>query len=444
MSTLEYNIDALVGPTHNYAGLSWGNLASTTSRHALSNPRAAALEGLAKMKHLADLGVPQCVLPPQLRPDLHLLRRLGYTGDDAHILRTADPVLLAAAASSSSMWAANAATVSPSADSADQRLHLTPANLLTTLHRSIEAEPTTRFFRHLFPDPHLFAVHDPLPSSAFLSDEGAANHTRLCADHGQVALELFVFGRSAANPDLATPARFPARQTLEASQAIARRHQLDPDRTFFIQQHPAAIDAGVFHNDVAAVGHRNVLLLHENAWVDQPALLAQLQQRFAQLCHAPLHVLQVSAADLSLEESVSTYLFNSQIIDLPDGSMRLIAPLDCRDHPRARAAIEQILQSNSPITSVDFVSVNQSMRNGGGPACLRLRIPLTPEQRRASRINDITLTPALQQRLADWITRHYRESLSPQDLRDPHLLEESRAALQDLTQILNLPLDDHE
>lgn len=441
MTIAEYNFDGLVGPTHNYAGLSHGNLASTTSRHSVSNPRAAALEGLAKMRFLADLGIGQAVLPPQLRPDLRLLRATGFAGTDAQVVETAartDPVLLAAAYSSSSMWAANSATISPTPDSADGRLHVTPANLLSTLHRSIETTATWRLFQHLFGSTENCIVHAPLPCSAFLADEGAANHTRLCARHGEPGIELFVFGRAAA-ANFAVPSCYPARQTLEASQALARNHQLDPQRVLFIQQNPAAIDAGVFHNDVAAVGHRNVLLLHEDAWVYQAAVLKELAGRFQAVCHAPLHIVQVPSELLPLADAVATYLFNSQIIDLPDGTMRLVAPIQCRDHPRAQAAIAQILGSDSPITSVDYIPVNQSMRNGGGPACLRLRMVLSDPQRAASRMDRLLLTPSLHDRLATSIRRLYREVLEPCDLADPALIDEARAAVSDLHAILELP-----
>src|SRR3954469_13600147 len=131
MNAYEVNFDGLVGPTHNYAGLSYGNVASMKHKLSVSNPRQAALEGLEKMKFLASLGVKQAVLPPHERPHLQTLRRLGFSGSDADVLRTAqqrDPTLLAMVSSASTMWTANAATISPSADSEDHRAHFTPAN----------------------------------------------------------------------------------------------------------------------------------------------------------------------------------------------------------------------------------------------------------------------------------------------------------------------------
>ena len=272
MSTqVEVNFDGLIGPTHNYAGLSRGNLASQQHRMMVSNPQEAALQGLAKMKFLADLGLKQAVLPPQERPDLQTLRRLGFSGTDGQILdraRREAPMLLAACSSASAMWTANAATVSPGADTADRRVHFTPANLVSQFHRSLEPPTTGAVLRAIFPDEAKFAHHGPLPAAPQLGDEGAANHTRLCAAHGQGGIELFVFGRSGFDSAEQGPRRFPARQTREASEAIARLHQLDPARTVFIRQNPAAIDAGAFHNDVVAVANENVLLYHADAFAD--------------------------------------------------------------------------------------------------------------------------------------------------------------------------------
>jgi succinylarginine dihydrolase len=438
-SAQEVNFDAIVGPTHHYAGLAYGNVASLRNKDAPSSPRQAALEGLAKMKFLADLGVPQAILPPQLRPDLATLRKLGFGGSDSEVLQAVwreDPALLSAVSSASAMWAANAATVSPSADSTDGRLHISPANLISQFHRSVEAETTARILQAILPD----AVHHaPLPCQARWADEGAANHTRLCADYGQPGLQIFVYGRDEASKAL--PQTFPARQTLQASRAIARRHQLAPLRTIFLQQNPAAIDAGVFHNDVAAVGNLNVFFCHAQAYVDQAAGMQEIRNKFADVSQQPLYLFEVSEEELTLQEAVKTYLFNSQIVRLPDGTMSLIAPAECEHHPRARAVIGRLLDE-TPVASVHFLNVRQSMRNGGGPACLRLRVVVTDPQRAAAHPG-IFLDDNLYNRLVAWVAKHYRDELRSADLAGVRLLEEGRAALHELSGILGLPrLDD--
>jgi succinylarginine dihydrolase len=431
------NFDGLVGPTHNYAGLARGNLASQQSRASVSNPREAALQALAKMKLLMDLGVAQAVLPPQERPDVGALRRLGFSGSDERVLEKAhreSPQLLAACGSASSMWAANAATVSPSPDTADGRLHLTPANLANHFHRALETPATTRVLQAIFRDPEHFAVHEPLPSVDLFCDEGAANHTRLAAAHGNPGVELLVFGRTTLDADAA--GRFRGRQTLEASRAIARLHGLDPSRTVFARQHPDAIDAGVFHNDVIAVGNLSLFLCHARAFVDQPLVLDELRRAFARLGGGELTVVEVADEDLSLSQAVATYLFNSQLVTVPNGSTAMICPAECRDHLAARRVLDRFL-ADGHLSALHFVDVRQSMRNGGGPACLRLRVVLTPEQQRQAH-GGVFLTPSLHARLVQWVERHYRDHLAPDDLADPRLLEESRAALDVLTELLDL------
>lgn len=438
---IEANFDGLVGPTHNYAGLSFGNVASANNANRVSNPREAALQGLAKMKALADLGYAQGVLPPQERPSVGLLRTLGFSGDDHAVIREAAktaPALLGAACSAASMWTANAATVSPSADTADGRVHFTPANLCSKLHRAIEHETTSRVLRAAFPDTRRFAHHDALPGWPSLGDEGAANHTRFCGAYGERGVEFFVYGRD----DLASapaPQRFPARQTLQASQAIARRHGLADDAVVFAQQHPDAIDAGVFHNDVIAVGNGNVLFCHEQAFVDQQAVLATLRERLAAQ-GSELQVVEVSSADVSIEDTVGSYLFNSQLLArLPEagGGMRLVVPQECRERPAVWRYLESLVASGGPIRELQVFDLRESMRNGGGPACLRLRVVLT-EAERAATHPGLWIDDARYALLTEWVKRHYRDRLAVADLADPALLNECRTALDELTRLLGL------
>lgn len=441
---MEVNFDGIIGPTHHYGGLAEGNLASQTHRYQVSHPRAAALQGLAKMKLLADLGIPQAVLPPHPRPHWEFLREQGFSGTPAQIIDQAARTrmdLLSIAYSSSFMWTANAATVSPSADTCDRRVHLTPANLQSGQHRALETQQTTRVLRQIFSDPQRFVVHDPLPSVPLFSDEGAANHNRLCRSHGERGVELFVYGREGDPMQGVRPVRFQARQSRQASQLVAKQHELSPEFTLFAQQNPAAIDAGVFHNDVIAVANEQVFLFHEEAFLDQSALIHQLEQRL----DGHLIAIPVFSRELSLDEAVQTYLFNSQLVTLPSSegepeeNMLLLCPSECETHPRVRAVLDRILGEDSPIQQVQFINVRESMQNGGGPACLRLRVVLTPEERAAIQGN-IFLTDALYEELVAWVNSHYREELTLNDLADPQLAEESARALESLSKILQLEL----
>ncbi|MEN5168407.1 N-succinylarginine dihydrolase [Brevundimonas pondensis] len=437
MKAIEANADGLIGPTHSYAGLSPGNLASSLNKGEASNPRAAVLQGLDKMKRLADLGLPQFVLPPHERPNIPFLRSLGFSADDKTVLAKAwrdAPAFAAAACSASPMWAANAATVTPSADAADGRVHFTPANLHTNLHRSLEHQQTKRALDALFPDASKFAVHDALPAVAHLADEGAANHVRLCATHGGRGVNLLVWGREAFEP---WEGRFPARQTREASEAIVRRHEAG--RPVLAQQSRAAIDGGTFHNDVVCVGALDTLFFHELAFEDTDATKAAIR-RAADGLFEPQFV-EVSAADLPLADAISSYLFNSMLIQIPgEDRLTLICPTETRDNARSHAVAERIAASNGPIGRVEYVDVRQSMRNGGGPACLRLRVVLAEDELAATN-PAMRLTDELHGALSVWGARWYRDSLTAHDLADPALLDETRGALDELTGILGLGTD---
>jgi succinylarginine dihydrolase len=428
---LEHQFDGLVGPTHHYAGLSPGNLASQNHAGETSNPRAAALEGLAKMRRVRELGVPQAVLPPQPRPSTSLLRRLGFAGDDQAVLERAlrdAPELLHAASSASSMWAANAATVVPASDSLDGLTHLVPANLVSLLHRSIEAESATRVLRHVFSSTDHFVVHEPLPACDALADEGAANHTRLVTERG--IAHVFGWGRRAG--ELAPTHRFPARQTHAASAAVARACALAPEHTLLWQQAASGIDAGAFHSDVLAVGNGALLLLHEHAFENHATLLVRLRVALGDGFRA----IVASETELPLADAVAAYPFNSQLLTLPSGRMRLVAPLESQNNAAARRFLERVVDE-SDVEGVDYLDVNGSMRNGGGPACLRLRVPLSEVERRAL-AGSVLFDEHLERELTRIVTHRYRDRLALDDMADPTLLVEARTALDEITQALGL------
>lgn len=438
MKYFEANFDGLVGPTHNYAGLSVGNVASLNNAKNTSSPKQAALQGLQKMKALSDLGMVQGVLAPQERPDVYTLRRLGFTGSDADVIAKAAkqaPSVFRAVCSASSMWTANAATISPSKDTNDGKIHFTPANLTNKFHRSLEPETTGRILQAMFNDEQHFAHHKHLPDNDHFGDEGAANHTRLCSDYGAKGVELFVFGRYAFDYNKPAPRNFPARHTFEACEAVSRLHGLSDDQVVYIQQSPEVIDQGVFHNDVIAVGNQNVLFYHQQAFVDSVQKLDEVRRKFGDA--SELHLIEVFDHEVTVQQAIQTYLFNTQVITLPSGEMAIIAPTECRDHPQVSAYLEQLTGRGTPIRQVHYYDVKQSMRNGGGPACLRLRVAMSEQEHKAVNQN-VLLTDALFNRLNLWVNTHYRDQISEADLADPQLLNESRTALDELTQILKL------
>jgi succinylarginine dihydrolase len=408
----EINFDGIVGPSHNYAGLSLGNIASASHAFDPSYPRAAALQGLGKMRgNLARLGV-QGFLLPLPRPNRALLDALALDGSEP-------PQLRAAAWSASAMWTANAATVSPAPDTADGRCHLTPANLVTMLHRAQEWPDTQAQLKIAFGDTRHFAIHDPVPPT--FGDEGAANHMRLCESHGAAGVEVFVYGRPGG--------RFPARQHEQASHLVARRHGLAPERTVFVEQNPEAIAAGAFHNDVVAVANGRVLFTHDMAFADQQGAYDAIRAAFP-----ALEVVEVPSSAVSLEEAIRTYLFNAQLLTLPSGEMALIVPEECRESPSVRGWCEEMLAGNGPIRQVIPVDVRQSMANGGGPACLRLRVVCDPA----------TVDPRflLDEAKADLIERtiaaHWPEQIDPADLASPSLADSVIAARLALLEALDL------
>jgi succinylarginine dihydrolase len=438
VSALEANFDGLIGPTHNYAGLSYGNIASADNALEVANPKQAALQGLRKMRRLSEMGLVQGLLPPHARPHTPTLRRLGFSGSDHELIAQAarHPEVLRNVYAASAMWTANAATVSPSADTADGRVHITPANLTTMFHRSIEPPATSHMLKKIFADENLFAHHEPLPDGTQFGDEGAANHNRFCAEHGDPGVELFVYGRQGLGGGK-RPKVFPGRQALEASHAIARLHGLDATRCLFVQQNPAAIDAGAFHNDVVAVANRNVFFLHQEAFEDPAALETRLR---AAMPDHDLHFIVVPAERVSAADAVKSYLFNSQLLDRPEShgkEMMLILPEEARENDSTRTYLEELVAGPSAITKTEFLDVRESMRNGGGPACLRLRMVLN-EKELASVHKGVLPDQALYARLEDWVIRHYRDHLLPEDLKDPSLMGESYRALDELTDILEL------
>jgi succinylarginine dihydrolase len=415
-SLKEINFDGIIGPSHNFAGLSLGNLAATRNAGRDAFPREAALQGIAKMRLCVELGLPQGILLPHDRPADHWLARLGATPS------TADVELRANAFSASAMWAANAATVSPAPDCSDARCHLTVANLMTMPHRALEWPGTLAQLRLAFADSAVFAVHGPVPVP--FGDEGAANHMRLCSTPDEPGIEVFVYGADGG----ANPGPFPARQHREASAAVARLHALNPARVILARQSSAAIAAGAFHNDVVAVANGPVLFTHEQAFADPALLYAALRERMN------VEIIEVPASAVSLADAIASYLFNAQLVDGPGGGMALILPTEVCDNSRVWNWLQRLVATNGPIRALHPMELRQSMANGGGPACLRLRVvadPVTVDQR-------FMVDPARLDLIAEIIERYWPHLIAPADLALPDLWQDVRAARRALLIALEL------
>lgn len=442
----EINIDGLIGPTHHYGGLGIGNLASLEHRDQVSNPRQAAQEGLAKAKLVSDLGIPQFVWLPPRRPNSELLRSLGFSGSLNQQIAAAyqsAPRILSATFSSAFMWAANSATVTPAVDARDRCYHFSPANLISSLHRASEANERTPDIANIFSMVGKHLLHDPLPGIMSLRDEGAANHMRLSDSTGEIGFNIFVYGEddsvevnavseSAAGTSMQDIPIFMPRQTKSASEAIARRHGLDPATTFFFRQHPRAISAGVFHNDVIATSHEGLLIHHEFAFIDADEPLARLEKMFAERVGKPLLRIVVSNNSLSLADAVKSYLFNSQLLSPQPGPgsynkrqprMVFLCPKQCTSIESADRLLKSfVADPSNPIDELKFVTIGQSMAGGGGPACLRLRVPADESTLSQlpcyGRMND-----RLYEKLAAVIEKHYPDQLSLASFCDDRFIE---------------------
>lgn len=420
----EVNFEGLPGPTHLFSGLSKGNIASTSHGGEVSKPRAAALQCLEKINFLFSLGSTEAIMLPQVRPDLSYLKAQGFTGSDLEILKAAyakDPGLLKIVFSSAFMWTANAAMVSPSSDCSDDKCHLTIANLAANPHRAIEAKFTYDYLSKNLANENIF-IHPALDSD--LMDEGAANHSRFSLDYSSPGIELFVYGYSKDDENIERPAKFPARQSLESCGRIITKHRLLKERVVLAHQNPKVIDSGVFHNDVISTGNLNYFIYHEESFTNSELVINELNEKFKALTAEDLIFTEVKTTELSIKESVSSYLFNSQIVSLRDPKhMILIAPIECEENPRVKTYIEKLISDeNNPLKEVKFFNLKESMKNGGGPACLRLRVILTEEEMQAANPK-IFYSEKLYNDLKDIINKYYPESLTMTDLLDQDMLD---------------------
>ena len=430
---IEANVDALVGPTHHFGGLGVGNVASHEHANRESYPKKAALQGLEKAALVASLGVPQFIWLPPVRPQMQGVDNLlgASTSEKVLLAKERHPAALSAACSSAFMWAANSCTITPSADSLDGKIHATPANLISSWHRFAEADERSKDLEFLFRGVGVFQGHEPLLPIVPLRDEGAANHMRLSGASGELGINVFVHGEEDGGN--ATPTFFP-RHTRGASEAIASRHRLNLADTFFLQQHPDAISAGAFHNDVIATSHAGLLIHHEQAFWEAGEQLGELEKQFSKKTGVALVRREVSARELPLEDAIRSYFFNSQILTRPSekNCMVLVCPRQCQEIRTAQKLVDNLIADGEiPIAEVHFVDLNESMANGGGPACLRLRVEVTEDQL-ARMSGCLRLESKLIDQLRSFIDRRYPDSLRPDSLYDVDFLEDVENVARDM------------
>lgn len=409
----EVNFEGLPSPLHLYSGLGQGNFASKNNKGGKSYPQKAALQSLTKIKLLKSLGIKEYLIPPQNRLSNLTINPKYFEQEEK----------LRQLISSSNMWVANAATMSPSLDCKDNKTHFTIANLLSNPHRALESDYTQRFFEKIFEDSNI-NIHPPLREF----DEGGANHTRLCPQYNSEGLEIFVYGFD-DNPQISPIIR--ARQSKKACEQIIENHQIK--NHLIIKQNPEAIAKGVFHNDVISTGNLNFFMYHQKAF--ETNAIEQIHHQYKKIFGHDLIDLEIS--ELSIEDCVKSYIFNSQIVG--SNSMTMLAPAECKENQIIKDFIEKKIIQNPkiPINQVLFLDLEQSMQNGGGPACLRLRAVLKQEEINSIKAK-IEFNDELFASLESWIEKYYPESFELNDLRDKDFLEQIQQAYKALDKMIEL------
>ena len=339
-------IDTIPGPTNHFGGHAVGNIASMNSKNNILNPQKAALEWLEKVKKVAMIGGNQFVLPPQRRPLTHKKKTL--TQSDI---------------SSSFIWMANAGLFIPRIDTQLENNQFIPANMKQSEHRNIE-HPFHQYWLKKILKYSKCNFHKILD----INDEGSANSIRLWHKKNQCGVNIFVYGKPNA--------RYPIRQSKSSCEKIINITK--PRHYILLEQTKEAIDAGVFHNDVIAFGFKNTIICHEKAFSNQKQELKKLKKIFTNSLNAPLNIVEIANNSLSLNAAVKTYLFNSQVIEI-NNKFELICPIEVKENPNSYKITEKWV-TNGLFNKVHFVNIKSSLKNGGGPACLRLCLYLNDNE----------------------------------------------------------------
>ena len=146
--------------------------------------------------------------------------------------------------------------------------------------------------------------------------------------------------------------------------------------------------------------------------------------------------IEISDSEIPLKNIIDSYLLNSQLATNGQNEMMLILPEEVKSYETCMAWLDKLKQI-SDIKLYDFVNIKQSMMNGGGPACLRLKVVLDENETKELNQNFLMTSDRLDA-IKSLIEREYRDNLHPDDLPDPNLLDESRRVLDELTQIFDV------
>ena len=329
-------IDCMPGPTNHFGGHAFGNMASMTAKGQHSNPKKAALEWIEKINKLKKIGAYQLILPPHRRPLAHYLKHPQLNE-----------------LSSGFIWMANAGHFIPNSDTSKRYHQFIPANMNATYHRKYEHMFNTYWIKQILKNiPH--QLHGPLSSD----DEGAANTVRLW--NKDIGIHVAVYGHKNTH--------FPSRQNEDSIKELQEKTNILT--LFKLQQKSIAIDHGVFHNDVICFGFKNTLFCHEHAFENQNEKLNNLKKIFHQKTNENLTIIEIKESELTLDECISTYLFNSQVI-IQKNNIILLCPSTVKRNNKSLSITNQ-WQQKGYFSDVQYIDIKSSLMNGGGPACLRL------------------------------------------------------------------------
>ena len=309
-------------------------------------------------------------------------------------------------------------------DNIDNAIHITVANLNSMMHRSIEPKFTYKMLKRILNKK--VNINKSLLNLPNIGDEGAANHIRIAERHNVPGYQIFVY-----SSENISHAKTIERQSLIGSKLIARKNCVEDQRVFYLQQSNRAIRYGSFHNDIVSTANENIFIYHEEAFESTQELkviLAKLKKLVPNF--KPIKILN---SEIDLQTIVSSYLLNSQLISLPSGGMMFLLPSEVKQYPNCMQWLEKI-SAEEEIKKIKFIDVKQSMRNGGGPACLRLRM-IFNENEISSVNKNFLLDDNKIDLLTNLIENKYRDRLQPDDLLDPNLADESLEILDALTKI---------